>query len=134
MAVGRADDSTGKIEEDFLERKEALFFVFAIDLRFPQKKAEHDPSLSVIEDDCLISIDLYNGVPIPLKKTNKAALMSLPIQPQPVGMAKEHFMTPSRSCLHLELDLTQFPEMKYKTGDHLAVCGQQIPMQRSRGS
>ena len=121
MAVGRADDSMGTTEEDFLEWKEALFSMFAIDLRLPQKEVQYEPNMSVVEDDSMVSIDLHNGVPIPPRETKRTALTSSAIQPLPVKIAKELLTTPTRNCLHLELDLSQYPELKYKTGDHLGV-------------
>ncbi|KAI9820784.1 MAG: hypothetical protein M1827_005155 [Pycnora praestabilis] len=118
--VGRADDSTGATEEDFMDWKESLFAVFRKDLQYEEKEVLYEPTLSVIEDDSMDIIDLHVGEPVQQRGKSKAASYS-PIQAVPVKHSKELFTTSDRNCLHMELDLSHNPEIKYKTGDHLAV-------------
>jgi NADPH-ferrihemoprotein reductase len=74
-----------------------------------------------VEDTSLDVIDLHIGEPIKSKAAKKGGAQVSTIQPLPVKSAKKLLSTQDRNCLHLELDLNEFPELKYKTGDHLAV-------------
>ena len=68
----------------------------------------------------MTAIDLHCGEPIPQRDLSKAT-QSSEIRALPVVAAKELLTSSTRNCLHMELDLSPFPQMKYKTGDHLAV-------------
>ena len=120
MPVGKADDSNGTTEEDFTEWKSALFGLFR-SLGHEERAAIYEPSLKVIEDTSLDIIDLHNGEPIKSNSKSKALNKVSPIHSLPVKTAKKLLETEERNCLHLELDLQEFPELKYKTGDHIAV-------------
>ena len=121
MPVGQADDKDGSTAEDFLIWKERLFKMFRDDLQYTDKDAGYSPSLATVEDDSMTSIDLHNGTPIPQHIMQKGSSDNSPTYPLPVKSAKELFENSTRNCLHIELDLAQYPELKYKTGDHLAV-------------
>ena len=121
LPVGKADDSNGATEEDFMEWKEVLFTMLRNDLHYTERDPEYEPTLSVVEDDSMTAIDLHLGEPLPPRDIKRATLTSSPIHPLPVKVAKELFTTSARNCLHIELDLSHYPELKYKTGDHLAV-------------
>jgi NADPH-ferrihemoprotein reductase len=121
LPVGKADDSNGTTEEDFTEWKQSLFSLFQGTLGFVERPAQYEPTLKVIEDTSLDIIDLHLGEPIKSRTAKKGSAQTSPIQPLPVKTAKELLATEERNCLHLDLSLHDFPELKYKTGDHLAV-------------
>jgi NADPH-ferrihemoprotein reductase len=120
MPTGKADDSNGATDEDFTEWKQSLFSLFRGELGIEERPEQYEPTLRVIEDTSLDVIDLHVGEPIkPRGKKDAAAISS--VQALPVKSAKKLLSTVDRNCLHVELDTSEFPELKYKTGDHLAV-------------
>lgn len=121
MPVGKADDSNGGTDEDFTEWKQSLFALFREKLGFEERPEQYDPTLRVVEDTSLDLIDLNIGEPVKARASKKGAAAISSIQPLPVKVAKKLLSTADRNCLHLELDTNDFPELKYKTGDHLAV-------------
>jgi NADPH-ferrihemoprotein reductase len=121
MPTGKADDAEGATDEDFTEWKHALFTMFQKKLGFEERPEQYEPTLRVVEDTSLDVIDLHLGDPIKARSNKKGSTPTSPIQALPIVVAKKLYDTPTRSCLHLELDTSDFPELKYKTGDHLAV-------------
>jgi NADPH-ferrihemoprotein reductase len=120
LPTGKADDSKGTTDEDFTEWKYALFKMFHEKLGLEERPAQYEPVLRVVEKNSLEPIDLNVGEPVKAQARMKGAATS-PIQALPIKVAKKLLTTKTRNCLHLELDTTEFPELKYKTGDHLAV-------------
>lgn len=119
MPVGKADDATGATEEDFIAWKESLFSYFKQSLGLQECDVVYEPSLSVIEDDSLEPIDLHQGEPVVDAKVTAGTSA---IKPLPIKEMRELFSTSAgRNCLHADLDISAFPEMSYKTGDHLSV-------------
>lgn len=121
LKVGKADDSNGTTEEDFTEWKDNLFSIFKKQLGFQEKPQQYEPAFRIVEDDSLALIDLHTGQPLHLKAPRRTAVANSDIRPLPVSMARKLFSTKTRQCLHLELDTSEYPELKYKTGDHLAI-------------
>lgn len=115
LLVGKADDAVGATEEDFLDWKDKLFQLFANDLGMQEHEPEYGPTIRIVEDDSMDTIDLFNGEPVSKHKSGTSPVGALPIKE-----SRELFAN-GRSCLHMELDLAATPEIKYKTGDHLAV-------------
>ncbi|KAI4852686.1 cytochrome P450 reductase 1 [Aureobasidium sp. EXF-8845] len=119
MPVGKADDAKGTTEEDFITWKEELFDYFTRTLGQEECDVVYEPSLSVEQDTSLEPIDLHHGEPVVDIKTLAG---SSAVKPLPIKDMRELFGTSSgRNCLHAELDLSGFPEINYKTGDHLSV-------------
>lgn len=119
MPVGKADDAKGATEEDFIAWKEELFGYFKKTLGYQECDVVYEPSLSVEQDTSLEPIDLHQGEPVVDAKTLAG---SSAIKPLPIKDMRELFSTSAgRNCLHAELDLSGFPEINYKTGDHLSV-------------
>lgn len=121
MPVGKADDSNGGTDEDFTDWKQSLFALFRTNLGFDERPEQYEPTLRVVQDTSLDLIDLNIGEPVKARASKKGAAAISPIQALPVKAAKKLLTTTDRNCLHLELDTNDFPELKYKTGDHLAV-------------
>ncbi|KAI9875349.1 MAG: hypothetical protein M1830_008595 [Pleopsidium flavum] len=121
LPVCRADDSAGARQEDFMEWKESLFTLFRDDFGYEERELVYEPMIAVVEDDSMTSIDLHCGEPVPQRETSRAATSNSEVRPLPVVAAKELIKSSTRKCLHMEVDLSLYPEIKYKTGDHLDV-------------
>lgn len=121
LPVGRADDADGTTEEDFLEWKESVHSTLKMELHLKEKNPEYEPTLSLIEDESMTSIHLHSGEPMQHLYANKSSAVCSPIRALPVKSCRELSTFSDRSCLHVELDLSEYPELKYKTGDHLAI-------------
>ncbi|KAI0466529.1 hypothetical protein F4859DRAFT_526629 [Xylaria cf. heliscus] len=122
MPVGKADDANGGTEEDFLTWKTDLFAVFQEKLGCKEREIVYSPAITVREDPSLEPIDLHHGVPIEQPAGSRAkSLKTSPIQALTVTQARELYTAPERNCVHIELDLGSHSEVRYKTGDYLAV-------------
>lgn len=121
MPVGKADDAKGATEEDFIGWKQSFFSVLKNNLGMEEFEATYQPTIVVEQDDSLTPIDLFNGEPVHDASNKKASAACSAIKALPVRDTRELFKSSTRNCLHAELDLTAFPEITYKTGDHLSV-------------
>ncbi|KAK4888611.1 NADPH-cytochrome P450 reductase [Elasticomyces elasticus] len=121
LPTARADDANGDTEEHFLEWKESVFEVFQGQLGYKQQEAGYEPSLRIVEDASLEPIDLHHGIP-QTRNAKKPSSTESKIYALPIIQSRELFSDATdRNCIHMELDLTPFQDLKYKTGDHLAV-------------
>ncbi|RYP91140.1 hypothetical protein DL770_002736 [Monosporascus sp. CRB-9-2] len=122
--VGKADASRGTTEEDFLSWKESLCDVFRERLGFAESsgglEARRELAFKVVEDDSLDLADLHTGHPVHVLDSGKSGSNSQ-IKPLKIKHSRELFTSSSRNCLHIEFDLSNAPELTYKTGDHLAI-------------
>ncbi|KAI5779822.1 NADPH-cytochrome P450 reductase [Geopyxis carbonaria] len=119
-AVGMADDKKGGTEEDFLAWKDDLFTIFSQQLGYEEHEMVYEPTLK-IEELPSAPEDLAVGAPNPGFETRKADSAYSAVKALPVKASRELFTTPTRNCLHMEIDLSSAPLLKYTTGDHLAV-------------
>ncbi|KAI4726728.1 cytochrome P450 reductase 1 [Aureobasidium sp. EXF-10728] len=119
MPIGRADDAKGTTEEDFITWKEEFFAHLTQTLGHQEYDVMYESTLSVEQDTSLDLIDLHQGEPV---VDNRSLVGSSAVKPLPIKDMRELFgISADRNCLHAELDLTDFPEMNYKTGDHLSI-------------
>jgi NADPH-ferrihemoprotein reductase len=121
IPIGKADDSEGTTEEDFSEWKQSLFPILCTRLNCIERAAEYEPSLKVVEDPSLELIDLHHGEPVKPREGKKASAPSSVIHPLEIRNIRNLLSTAGRNCLHIELDTSEHTQLKYKTGDHLAV-------------
>jgi NADPH-ferrihemoprotein reductase len=121
LQVGKADDAQQSTEEDFLSWKDGLFQVFRADMQLQERITEYEPEIKAVEDESLTPIDLHHGEPSHSRDNPKSAAACSTIKALTVRSSRELFNSPDRNCVHLELDLSDHPEIHYKTGDHLAV-------------
>ncbi|KAI0967918.1 hypothetical protein F4678DRAFT_482654 [Xylaria arbuscula] len=122
MPLGKADDATGETEEDFLAWKDNLFTVLQEKLDLQEHDIIYTPALAVREDPSLEPIDLHHGTPVEkLSGSKNRSAKTSAIQALTVVQARELYTTPNRNCVYLELDLGNHSEVRYKTGDYLAV-------------
>ncbi|KAL8746755.1 MAG: hypothetical protein Q9190_001273 [Brigantiaea leucoxantha] len=119
MPIGRGDDSKGSTEDDFIVWKEGLFQILGERFGYQEQEVRYLPNITV---ESATSIDcVHYGDPIQPKQTTKGTTPGTTIHPLAVKASRELCPHSSRLFLHLELDLSSYPELKYKTGDHLAV-------------
>jgi NADPH-ferrihemoprotein reductase len=121
LPVGRADDSNGTTEEDFLGWKESVFTTLKHELHIEERPPVYEPTLKVVEDDSLTITDLHLGEPVESIRGKKSNTLCSPIRPLTIKESREIATSTDRSCIHMELDISQYPELKYKTGDHVAI-------------
>ncbi|KAJ5810163.1 uncharacterized protein N7503_002381 [Penicillium pulvis] len=121
MPLGKANDAEGATEEDFMAWKDSLFTVFKDNLGFTEVEAKYVSSLQVEEDESLEPIDLHHGEPNSHVDAPKGAAQSSPIRSLSIVNSRELFTSSDRNCLHMDVDLSDQPELTYKTGDHLAI-------------
>ncbi|KAJ5778075.1 hypothetical protein N7520_001321 [Penicillium odoratum] len=121
MPVGKANDAEGATEEDFMTWKDSLFAVFKDKLGFKEVESKYVPSLKVEEDESLEPIDLHHGEPNDQIDAPKGAAQSSPVRSLSITSSRELFTSSDRNCIHMDVDLSNQPELTYKTGDHLAI-------------
>ncbi|KAI5925574.1 hypothetical protein F4810DRAFT_56554 [Camillea tinctor] len=122
LPVGRADDSTGGTEEDYLAWKDDLFTTFREKLGYEERDNPYTPTLTIREDPSLEPIDLHSGVPIEQHASNKKKVAKTsPIKPLEISSAEYLYSSTKRNCLHMEVELGSYAELRYKTGDHLVI-------------
>lgn len=125
MPVGKADDAEGATREDFLAWKDELFQMLTEKLGFEvQPQTGYTPALEVQEDESLQPVDLHRGEPVDIVNSNSSNRHSAafsPVKSLTVTSIRQLFHTSDRHCLHIELDLSDHPQLTYKTGDHLAI-------------
>ncbi|KAJ2897483.1 NADP/FAD dependent oxidoreductase [Zalerion maritima] len=122
LPTGQADDSHGATEEDFLEWKDSLFAFFRDHFGIQEREPKYEPTVDVVEDDSLQQQDLYDGEPVHPPEGSGFKQVNSPVKALKIRNAKELFASSSgRNCLHMDLDITDHPQLTYKTGDHLAV-------------
>lgn len=119
ILAGKADAADGSTEEAFHAWKDKLYdVVFRQQLGLEDRHVVYTPGLCVVEDPSLSPIDQQKGLSgLGAKARSTLSLLKdLKIQ-----CARELCTSPEVRCLHLELDLAEHPELRYRTGDHLAV-------------
>ncbi|GKU16306.1 unnamed protein product [Fusarium langsethiae] len=122
MPVGKANDAQGGTEEDFLSWKDDLYTHFQEKLGYQGRDIPYEPSIRLVQDDSLDIMDLNLGEPIQNRSgPAKVVKQYSPIRPLAVQSSQELYNSPGRNCLHMELDISDQPELRYRTGDHLAI-------------
>ncbi|KAI9742015.1 MAG: hypothetical protein M1834_000404 [Cirrosporium novae-zelandiae] len=119
LPTGRADDSNGTTQEDFMEWKENLFTAFRERFSLSEHEPKYQPTVVVVEDESMTPADLHQGEPV--QQNLKTRLPVSSIQSLPVQDCRELFTNSDRNCIHMEINLSAHPEIRYKTGDHIAV-------------
>ncbi|EKJ67875.1 hypothetical protein FPSE_11939 [Fusarium pseudograminearum CS3096] len=122
MPVGRANDAQGGTEEDFLSWKDDLYTHFQENLGYQERDIPYEPNIQLIQDKSLDIMDLNLGEPIQNRSgPAKVVKQYSPIRPLAIQSSQELYTSPGRHCLHMELDISDQPELRYRTGDHLAI-------------
>ncbi|RDW85302.1 hypothetical protein BP6252_02892 [Coleophoma cylindrospora] len=123
LPVGKADDAQGATEDDFIAWKTTLFTHFVETLGYGERPYVYEPAWKIVEDPSLDIIDLHTGDPVECRsdRFTKSAVPTSTIQRLPIKSIHRLLSTESRNFIHMEIDIGDYPEMKYRTGDHLAV-------------
>lgn len=121
----QGDDGLGTMDEDFLAWKDAVFESLENNLGFERTEAHYEPSLKLVENPSLTKDDPSVSQGEPSKAYVKSASIEGPYDHQnpyisKITKTRELFSSSTRSCVHAEFDLSA-SNMKYSTGDHLAV-------------
>ncbi|KAL9616756.1 MAG: hypothetical protein Q9160_008413 [Pyrenula sp. 1 TL-2023] len=117
LPVGKADDANGSTKEDFLTWKERLFMHFRSELCLSERDSTYNPALSVEYEDSMKVANIHSSVPDQdIRPRLSTAFQSLPIR-----CTRNLIPHSDRKCIHMELDLSAHSELRYKTGDHLAI-------------
>ncbi|CAK7201049.1 hypothetical protein SEUCBS139899_003750 [Sporothrix eucalyptigena] len=126
LPLSKADAANGTTEEDFMEWKEALLGKLQSMLGLEEQAPVYVPQLKVVEDKSIDSIDLFQGTPVYPHSVSQRHFS--PIEELPVASWQELFCQQQeesdgnvRHCIHIDLDISDMPQLRYKTGDYLAV-------------
>lgn len=117
LPTGKGDEAARTTQEDFLEWKEKLFSVLKSKLKLEEHEMGYEAGVDVVFEDQAGDANMEEAPLAP--KTGKNS----PIVAAPLSMRKEiaSYGEQNRSCVHVELDLSKHRQVKYKTGDHIAV-------------
>lgn len=120
ISTGKTDNSEGSTEENFTEWKQSLFSMLYAQLNCEKQATEYEPSLNVVENRSLDLIDLY-GEPAKPREGKKVIASSSATHPLVIRKVRKLFSKADLNYLHIELDISEHLQLKYKTGDHLAI-------------
>jgi NADPH-ferrihemoprotein reductase len=122
LPIGRADDCSGGTEEDFLSWKEELFNAFTSKLGYHEREVPYTPTLAIVKDTSIPPSEVHQGTPFDKVDGNKKkTAKTSPIKALPISNVYKLYNSPRRNCIHLEMELGNHNELRYKTGDHLIV-------------
>src|SRR5882757_9935135 len=102
MPAGKADDADGATEEDFMTWKNDLFFIFRKNLRLEEREVAHEPTLLVVEDESLETVDLYRSEPVHTRDNAKTIAACSSIKALTIRNSRELFSSSSRNCIHMD--------------------------------
>lgn len=120
LPVGKADEGRNTTEEDYMEWKDRLFESLKSRMGFQEYMGHYEPAIKILSDGCAPDSIIQKGFPIQ-KHRNRGTMSAIASFP-----VTEHRQLISNralggECYHIEVDLSAHPEIKYKSGDHLAV-------------
>ncbi|KIW39782.1 uncharacterized protein PV06_08367 [Exophiala oligosperma] len=124
LPIGKADDAKGTTHEDFEDWKTTLIRELRTQLGLVETESVYTPTISVVMDKSICLDRVWQGEPPFFQApSDPFSRSSSPVVPLPVSSTRELTTAslPARSCVHLELDLSGHPKIKYKTGDYVAV-------------
>ncbi|QKX60338.1 uncharacterized protein TRUGW13939_07482 [Talaromyces rugulosus] len=116
-----ADDALGLTEEGFLCWKEAVVKILCGRFGFVEQAIPYQPGFSVRFAELPRDVDSYQ--PQFRKQTQNIRAMSRLSAIRKVTITKTKILSadPSKPCLHLDIDISHHPELKYETGDHVGI-------------
>ncbi|KAF6066445.1 NADPH-cytochrome P450 reductase [Candida albicans P57072] len=125
---GEGDDGTGTLDEDFLSWKDGVFDSLKNNLNYEEKELKYEPNVKLTERDDLTVDDSNVSLGEPNKKYINSQGVDLSKGPfdhthpylAKITKTKELFNSKDRNCVHVEFDISD-SNLKYSTGDHLAV-------------
>lgn len=123
VSTGKGDEATRTAKEDFMDWKEDLAAALISRFGFLEIERKYEPSVTVAESECLTASDgLQLGSPSyqsNIREGKKQSqIVKLPIVSRKLlAQYDEH----NRSCVEVVADLSPYSNIKYQTGDHIAV-------------
>lgn len=125
---GEGDDGTGTLDEDFLSWKDGVFDSLKNNLNYEEKELKYEPNVKLTERDDLTVDDSNVSLGEPNKKYINSQGVDLSKGPfdhthpylAKITKTNELFNSKDRNCVHVEFDISD-SNLKYSTGDHLAV-------------
>ncbi|KAL6406876.1 NADPH cytochrome p450 [Ilyonectria robusta] len=121
LPTGKGNEATRTTEEDFMDWKERLFSTLASNLGLSEQESAYEPLVDVIEQPSTPADQLHLGRPF--QKMGSRNTMGMDIVSVPVVSNKvlTRYATQDRACIEVTVDLSAHAQIKYKTGDHIAV-------------
>lgn len=119
-SLGAGDDAQGDTENDFLLWRQEVQSELQQILGWKEQKVVYHPSFKIEEQPDLSTDSIHVGEPVAHTSSKQGAVTPL----NTAATVKEVYKLwedRERLCLHVDLDLGSNRELKYKTGDHLAV-------------
>ncbi|CAI6101189.1 unnamed protein product [Clonostachys chloroleuca] len=119
-SLGAGDDAQGDTENGFLLWRQEVQSELQRILGWKEQKVVYHPSFKIEEQPDLSTDGIHVGEPVPHTSSKQGAVTPL----NTAATVKEVYKLwedSERLCLHVDLDLGSNRELKYKTGDHLAV-------------
>src|SRR4051794_5556570 len=97
--------------------------MFKGELQLAECKSKYEPTIRVVEDDSMSPIDLHLGEPVSQWTLQKTVAATSAVAALQIKESRELFKKPStnRSCVYMGFDPSEYPEVKYKTDDQLAL-------------
>ena len=114
--VGTGDEALRSTHEDFLEWKEGFFAHLVSSSGMEDYKVEYQPSVSISKIEETSEAHFETSKPHHTHREHK--IVRLPIISRK-SVAVYH--TQTRRCIDLKLDLSGHDQVKYRTGDHVAI-------------
>lgn len=123
VPTGKGDEATRTTKEDFMDWKDLLAAALSRKFGFLEVQREYEPSLNVAESEPFSEADaLRIGAPFYHPGTREGKQQSQIIKlPMVSTRLLAHYDEHNRSCVEVVADLSSYSNIKYKTGDHIAV-------------
>ncbi|KAH8171017.1 FAD binding domain-containing protein [Sarocladium implicatum] len=113
VPVGTGDEARKSTHEDFKDWKDSFFACLATEFSISAHDTGYEPSVTIdmLSPDSIVRDD-------DRKDNTRKSATDLPVTlTQPMGQYADE----TRSCVLVKLDLARHPQIKYRTGDHIAV-------------
>lgn len=122
MDLCLADDANGMTDEDYFNWTAKLFECLVTKLKMSEKVRPYESSLTVGPASDVNTLErLYIPRHLSAARANNAKAGLLPIVSLPVSDTRRLTDSPDRPFVHLEIDISAHPDIKYLTGDHIAI-------------
>ena len=123
MDLYLADDAQSLTDEGYFSWSTKLFDCFVSKLGMPEQIRPYEPSLDVQSTNDSIPLDsIYTPRQLDTSLTNRSkGPFPSPIRPLPILDARKLTESPARPFFHLDIDISSHPDIKYLTGDHIAI-------------
>ncbi|KAJ9501555.1 hypothetical protein LTR99_003845 [Exophiala xenobiotica] len=122
--VGKGDEARGTVatDEDFMWWRDIILPIVAQKFNLTEVEYRYEPEI-LVESTTVDPAKVYLGErsSAQLEATASTTINHRNPYGCPVAQSKELYTDPSRNCLHMEFDLSGVPELKYQSGDHLAI-------------